>query len=158
VALRSEDSDRRSEAGRDETFTAFYRENLDDVYRYCFFRLGTREAAEDATSEIFAKALTSFDSFQGRGSRRSWLFSIAHNAVVDQHRRKRPVVPLDDLVEIEDERNDPESAALNATEQEEVRSLLWQLPDTHRHRNRPRPGPYPRLRQDRPGAGVSNAS
>lgn len=116
----------------EEAFTSFYRENLDAVYRYCFFRLGTREAAEDATSEIFAKALTAYDSYRGKGSRRSWLFSIAHNAVVDAHRRKRPIVPLDGLDEIEDSHDSPETVALNATEQVEVRALLRQLPDTQR--------------------------
>lgn len=117
---------------RDEVFTSFYRENLDDVYRYCFYRLDTREAAEDATSEIFAKALKSFDSWHGKGSRRSWLFSIAHNTVVDQHRRHRPTVPFDDLDEIEDSHDSPETVALNASEQREVRALLRHLPDTQR--------------------------
>ncbi|MCO5221070.1 MAG: sigma-70 family RNA polymerase sigma factor [Thermomicrobiales bacterium] len=117
---------------RDEAFAAFYRENLDDVYRYCFFRLDTREAAEDATSEIFAKTLTAFDTYTGKGSRRSWLFSIAHNTVVDLHRRKRPVVSLDDLDEVEDNHDGPESVALHSAEQAEVRALLRQLPATQR--------------------------
>lgn len=120
------------ERDRNEAFTTFYRENLDDVYRYCVFRLGSREAAEDATSDIFTKALTSFDTYRGRGSRRSWLFSIAHNAVIDAHRRKRPVVSLDGLDEIEDDHDSPETVAVNATEQGEVRALLRQLPDTQR--------------------------
>ncbi len=120
------------EKERDAAFASFYRENLDDVFRYCYFRLGSREAAEDATSDIFTKALASFASYTGKGSRRSWLFSIAHNAVIDQHRRKRPTVPFDDLDEIEDERDGPESIALSNTEQAEVHALLQQLPDTQR--------------------------
>lgn len=127
VSRRGDQPDNRNEA-----FTSFYRENLDDVYRYCFYRLDTREAAEDATSEIFARALKSFDSWRGNGSRRSWLFSIAHNTVVDLHRRTRSFVPLDDLDEIEDATGGPESAALDAIEQDEVRELLRQLPDTQR--------------------------
>ncbi len=129
---RTGDPEQRNETGRDLAFASFYREHLDDVYRYCVYRLGTREAAEDATSEIFTRALTSFDSWRGRGSRRSWLFSIAHNTVVDLHRRKRPLVPLDELDEIADSSDGPESAALAATEQVEVRALLRQLPDTQR--------------------------
>ena len=117
---------------RNAAFATFYRENLDDVYRYCYFRLGSREAAEDATSEIFAKALSSFETFRGQGSRRSWLFSIAHNAVIDLHRRKRLIVPLDEIDDIEDEGESPESLAMSSTEQAEVRALLRQLPDTQR--------------------------
>ncbi len=117
---------------QNETFDAFYRENVNDVYRYCFYRLGSREAAEDATSEIFAKTLIAFDTFRGQGSRRSWLFSIAHNTVIDLHRRRRPTVPLDDLGEIEDGGESPESLALSSTEQDEVRMMLRQLPDNQR--------------------------
>lgn len=132
MAFRNEHSDRQYEMRRNEAFSSFYREHLDDVYRYCFFRLGTHEAAEDATSDIFTKALKSFDSYNGRGSQRSWLFSIAHNTVIDLHRRKRPLVPLDGLAEVQDEHDGPEAAALNATEQTEVRALLRQLPDSQR--------------------------
>lgn len=129
---RTGDPEQWNETDRDMAFASFYREHLDDVYRYCVYRLGTREAAEDATSEIFTRALTSFDSWRGRGSRRSWLFSIAHNTVVDLHRRKRPLVPLDELDETADGSDGPESAALDATEQDEVRALLHQLPETQR--------------------------
>lgn len=117
---------------RNAGFTEFYRANVDDVFRYCVYRLDSREAAEDATSDIFARAFASFDSWSGNGSRRSWLFSIAHNAVVDVHRRARPVVSIDDLTEIEDDRSDPEAAALSATEQAEIRALLRELPESQR--------------------------
>lgn len=115
---------------QDDDFASFYRANLNDVYRYCFFRLGSREAAEDATSEIFAKSLSSYASFRGNGSRRSWLFSIAHNTVIDLHRRRRPMVSLEELGEIEDAADNPETLALSSTEQAEVRALLRQLPDS----------------------------
>ena len=42
------------------------------------------------------------------------------------------MVPLDDVGEIEDEGESPESLALSSTEQAEVRALLRQLPDTQR--------------------------
>jgi len=132
VTDRTGDPEQWNEPERDIAFASFYREHLDDVYRYCFYRLDTREAAEDATSEIFTRALKSFDSWRGRGSRRSWLFSIAHNTVIDAYRRKRPILPLDELDEIADSSDGPESAALDAAEQDEVRALLRQLPDSQR--------------------------
>lgn len=39
---------------------------------------------------------------------------------------------LDDISEIEDQGESPESIALNSTEQDEVRALLRELPDTQR--------------------------
>jgi hypothetical protein len=60
-------SERRSEADDDvlvaaaladaTAFAAFYRTHVDAVCHYCHRRLGTREAAEDATSLVVARAL-----------------------------------------------------------------------------------------------------
>ena len=51
-------------------------------------RLGSREAAEDATSEVFMKAMTGLAGFRG-GVFAGWLFRIAANVVTDAHRRGR---------------------------------------------------------------------
>lgn len=58
-------------------FAPLYERYLNDVYRYCHFRLGSREAAEDVTSLTFLKAMNSLGQFRG-GSFRAWLFTIAH--------------------------------------------------------------------------------
>jgi DNA-directed RNA polymerase specialized sigma24 family protein len=42
--------------------------------------LGTREAAEDANTEIFMRALAALPAYRA-GEFRSWLFAIAHNVV-----------------------------------------------------------------------------
>jgi DNA-directed RNA polymerase specialized sigma24 family protein len=41
-------------------FSLLYARYLDPVHRYCYRRLGSREAAEDATSLVFTRALTAF--------------------------------------------------------------------------------------------------
>jgi RNA polymerase sigma-70 factor (ECF subfamily) len=68
-------------------FAPLYQTYLDPVYRYCYRRLGSREAAEDATSLIFERALRALPTFRGE-SFRAWLFTIAHNAVTDDYRRR----------------------------------------------------------------------
>ena len=47
----------RAKAGDREAYTVLYRQYLDDVYRYALVRLGSKEAAEDATQTIFVRAL-----------------------------------------------------------------------------------------------------
>jgi len=64
------------------------------VYRYCYRSLGSQEAAEDATSQIFTQALAALHRYKS-GSFRAWLFTIAHNVVVDEARRRRPASSLD---------------------------------------------------------------
>src|SRR5689334_2974745 len=83
-----------------EAFVDLYSRYVDPVFRYCTRRL-TRAAAEDATSITFLNALKAIRRFDPDHSGfRPWLFTIAHNAVIDQL-RLRPHDPIDgiDLVE-----------------------------------------------------------
>jgi len=68
-------------------FEDWFREHRPAVYRYVRFRLATREAAEDVTSEVFIKALRALHRYDpGRASPRTWLLRIARNAVTDHLR------------------------------------------------------------------------
>ena len=71
-------------------FDQWFREHRSTVYRYIRFRLATREAAEDVTSEVFMKALRALDRYDpNRASPRTWLLRIARNAVTDHLRSLR---------------------------------------------------------------------
>jgi RNA polymerase sigma-70 factor (ECF subfamily) len=84
-----------------DAFGLLYDRHVEAVYRYCYGRLRSREAAEDATSVIFTKALAALPSHHGQ-SFRSWLFAIAHNTLADGHRTFHGDRPLTDAVEVED--------------------------------------------------------
>lgn len=58
------------------------------VFSLCLRLLGNREAAEDATQEVFLSAYRALDRFHG-GSVRSWLLRIAANESKDELRRRR---------------------------------------------------------------------
>jgi RNA polymerase sigma-70 factor (ECF subfamily) len=113
-------------------FAALYREYVGAVYRYCFYRLGTREQAEDATSQIFLKALAALPSRRAGESFRSWLFAIAHNVVADVYRAKRPVWPLSVVSGQVGRGPSIEEEALAEVERSEVREMLARLPDDQR--------------------------
>src|SRR5680860_1421008 len=66
-------------------FAVLYRRYATDVYRYCYRRLGNREATEDATSQIFTRAITGLGGLKGRPFR-PWLFTIARNTLIDGYR------------------------------------------------------------------------
>ena len=71
-------------------FDSWYRDHQSSVYRYIRFRVATREAAEDVTSEVFMKALRSLHRYdENRASPRTWLLRIARNAVTDHLRALR---------------------------------------------------------------------
>ncbi len=101
---------------------------------YCRRRLWDVEAAEDATSTVFTKALSGIATFGAvRGSFRSWLFAITHHTVVDEIRaRQRTDLQLHATSRIEsadaDRRPGPESSLIADEGVAEIVSLLTRLP------------------------------
>ncbi len=120
----------RAKADR-QAFAPLYARYVDAVYRYCYRRLGSREAAEDATSEVFYKALAALHDYRD-GSFPAWLMTIAHNVVVDGFRQRRPEEPLGPDFEPRDEAASPEDAALASEQSLSLRALLARLPEDQR--------------------------
>jgi RNA polymerase sigma-70 factor (ECF subfamily) len=118
--------------GDRRAFAPLYARYLDPVHRYCHRRLGTREAAEDATSLVFAKALAALPTFRG-GSFRAWLFAIAHRVVVDEYRSTRPDRTMETAAGVPDPAPTPEEVALAGEGERDVRRLLASLATEQRH-------------------------
>lgn len=75
-------------------FMPVYELYFSRIYSYCRYRLSQPEEAEDVTSLIFTRALAGLDTYRG-GSVAAWLFKIAHNAVANHLRSRRPQVSLE---------------------------------------------------------------
>ncbi|MFL5758919.1 MAG: RNA polymerase sigma factor [Thermomicrobiales bacterium] len=114
-----------------EAFATLYRQHVDPIYRFCYRRLGTKEAAEDATSQVFAKALSGLADFRG-GSFRSWLFTIASNVVADVGRASRPTAPIEAAASVIDPAPGPEEETIASDEAQKLRALLAALPSEQR--------------------------
>ena len=106
-----------------QAFETLYRNHVDAVYRYCFRRVSSSEAAADLTSQIFIKAFTSLQNCD-ENRFRSWLFTIAHNALIDEFRGKRPHESLDAAVELMSSDPSPEEHVLQNEERLNVMRLL----------------------------------
>jgi RNA polymerase sigma-70 factor (ECF subfamily) len=107
-------------------FAPLYTRYFDPVYRYCYRRLGSPEAAADATSQTFAKALASLTACRAE-TFRSWLFAIAHNVLTDGYRSHRFDQPLESAAEVADETPSPEELAVVAEERKTLEGLLVRL-------------------------------
>src|SRR3990167_5370778 len=77
---------RKAMRGDETAFGQLYDLYFEKVYRFVFYRVNHREAAEDLVSEI-----------QGPGAFNGWIFQIARNLVIDYYRAKKITVNLDDL-------------------------------------------------------------
>lgn len=87
IRISDTSTDGRTDQELPPDFGAWFQEHRSSVYRYVRFRLATREAAEDVTSEVFMKALRALDRYDpSRASPRTWLLRIARNAVTDHLR------------------------------------------------------------------------
>ena len=110
-------------------FAPLYARYFDPVYRYCYRRLGSPEAAADACAQVFTKAIAALPGYrEGKTTFRSWLFAIAHNALVDELRTRHPTAALDTARHVADPAISPEEAALRSETTQTIGELLAQLP------------------------------
>lgn len=81
-----------------EALGTIYENYFERILRYISFRTRNSAEAEDLTEQVFLKCLESIETFKWRGvPLAAWLFRVAHNQVIDFHRRskKRETLPLD---------------------------------------------------------------
>jgi RNA polymerase sigma-70 factor (ECF subfamily) len=129
-------------------FAPIYQHYFPLIHAYCRRRLRNTEHANDATSQIFINAIQALPRFRQDPKRpgssfRSWLFSIAHNVVIDHYRRARPHLSLDatsprndddtaNLPILIDDDPTPEERAIASESRSELGDLLRQLPERQR--------------------------
>ncbi len=109
-------------------FEPLYERHYDAIYRYCYVRLGERQAAEDAAAEVFLKALARLRQFRG-GIFVAWLYTIARHVLIDLYHRARPVSSLDEIETLQPADPGPDAAA---AESRALRAALGELSDDQR--------------------------
>ncbi len=84
-----------------ERFIGFYHENKDRLFNYLMVRLNyDRQLAEDLLMDIVLKAYEKFHTFDPKkGAFRTWIFTLAHNHLVNHWRGNKKPVSLDKLDE-----------------------------------------------------------
>lgn len=75
-------------------------EEYDKIYRYCYYKLRSRETAEDITQEAFLRFFAS-DSYLDRGQALRYLYTIARNLCVDEWRRHKAEQPGEELEQVQ---------------------------------------------------------
>ncbi|MFA5995216.1 MAG: sigma-70 family RNA polymerase sigma factor [Patescibacteria group bacterium] len=78
-------------------FDALYRVFIDEIYRFIFYKVTSKEVAEDLTAQVFMQALEHLIDFRYQTGARfsSWLYAIARNQVIDYYRKHHPTVELE---------------------------------------------------------------
>lgn len=74
-------------SGDAEAFGRLYGLYVEPVYRFIYYRVGSRQLAEDLTSETFLRALRRIGKFTWQGTEFSaWLITIARNLILDHYK------------------------------------------------------------------------
>ena len=72
--------------------SALYRQHVQAIYRYVYYRVGDASVAEDLTAEVFLRAIEGLPDFELRGVPFvAWLYRIAHARVADHFRQQQRV-------------------------------------------------------------------
>jgi RNA polymerase sigma-70 factor (ECF subfamily) len=111
-----------------QAFTALYDRYFPAVYGYCLSQLTAPDAAEDATSQTFLKALAALPHYRESGRFRPWLFVIAHNVVLDALTNRRAHESLEAVSELLDPTPSPEERAIAAVDADWLAAALARLP------------------------------
>lgn len=117
--------------GDTDAFGDLYIIFVEKIYRYVFYHINSKTAAEDITGEVFLKAWRAIGSCRGKENAFSpWLYRIAHNQLVDEirKRQRRPFLELDNVETISDSKNSVEGYS----EQQELLKLIDRLPSNQR--------------------------
>ena len=88
----------KAQDGDAEAFGRIYDGYVERIYRFVFFRVDDQQTAEDITSQVFLKAWSNLDRFEfTRTPYIAWLYTIAHNTVIDHYRTRKITTALEDV-------------------------------------------------------------
>jgi len=116
--------------GSHDAFSELYDIFIDSIYRYVFYRV-KNEDAEDLTETVFLKVWENIRSYKEKKDTyfSSWIFRIAHNAVVDYYRasKDRTVEEIDVSIPDMNREHNPLRKIERHLDQEVLRSALNRL-------------------------------
>lgn len=92
---------RLAEKGDKQAFGLLYQRYLKEIYRFVFFKTGTKEIAEDITEDTFIKTwerlISSHKKDRSINHIRAWLYRTANNLIIDHYRKRKPVQLIDKI-------------------------------------------------------------
>jgi RNA polymerase sigma-70 factor, ECF subfamily len=72
----------------EEQFIEAYNEHAPAIFKYCFFRVSSKEDAEDIASQTFTKTWDYISQGKNIDQIKPFLYRIAHNAIIDFYKQR----------------------------------------------------------------------
>jgi RNA polymerase sigma-70 factor (ECF subfamily) len=122
-----------------EAFIEAYDLYLDDIYRFIFFKVSSKEEAEDLSSSVFLKAWNHIqnNNISDYKTLRALFYKIARNLVIDHYRsnankRDMSIDSDDNFIQIADERQDILSKIEISDDFDQVKTRMLDLKEEYR--------------------------
>ena len=113
-------------------FGQLYDNHLDEIYRFVFLKVSTREVAQDITSETFRKGWEAFKNRPDMDNPRAYLYRIARNLVIDHYRTKKQHISDQEIIdELEDHSKNLEDKAAETKEMAKVKKAMENLKESY---------------------------
>jgi RNA polymerase sigma-70 factor (ECF subfamily) len=98
------------------------------VFNIAYRLTGDRQEAEDVAQEAFVRAYEALDRFELGRPFAPWLCRIATNAALNQIKRRRPEVGVEDVAPLADAAPGPEARAIANDASARLRAAIATLP------------------------------
>lgn len=90
----------KAKKGNKQAFADLYEFYFDKISQYIYFKVRDSEVAMDLSQQTFLNAWRSIDQYHDIGlSFSAWLYTIAHNLVVDYFRKRKQAIRIYDILE-----------------------------------------------------------
>jgi RNA polymerase sigma-70 factor (ECF subfamily) len=121
-------SETQVHSGSPQLAEELYREHHEHIFRFIWSRVHDAQLAEDLTGEVFTRMVANLSGFRDRSLPfRAWLYRIARNLIIDQHRRESSAGALADVVEQPISQTSPEEQAETTLTLENVQRALQRI-------------------------------
>ncbi len=94
-------------AFKENDFLKIYEDFSDAIFRHCYFRVSNRELAKDLTQEVFMKIWEYSMNGGEIENPKAFLYKIANNLIIDNYRKNKKELSLEELKESGQMINDP---------------------------------------------------
>lgn len=120
----------RAARGDARAFRELYRELHPTVARFVGRRVATSADADDLVARVFHKLVENVERFdEGKASVRTWVLTMARNAIIDHYRTRKTSVSVDELADgLSDGAGGPLQAMVDDEEVRAVRELMASYP------------------------------
>jgi RNA polymerase sigma-70 factor (ECF subfamily) len=100
--------------GDQASFEALYSKYKDVLYRYFLKHCSDRQQSEELYQEVWIKLINSAARYKPKAKFKTYLFTIAHNTLVDFYRKAKPTqtIEFEDTEMTEDFTSNPATLAL----------------------------------------------